>query len=245
MLSLSAFSQSIGDSVLHERSKAYIDYRDFRDNMGERTWLNLVNLSLRAEDIMEMDNNIIHNYLNKELERNKSLSAQINSHKLEIAILKKEIESNNKLLEERAYYFNILMYLAIIFLILLIVVTFLYIDRLIKYKSIQIELERQWAQPEDKAIKSFYEDEISRITALQERLEKENKELKIKIEEGLAQVNQENTKDLEKEIEQLKKQNKSLTGDRSELEQKLEKELKTRKEIEAEIRELIKQVKTT
>jgi hypothetical protein len=237
----SAFSQSIGDSVLQERSKAYSDYRDFRENMGERTWLNLVNLTLRAEDILEMDNNIIHNYLNKELERNKSLSEQNNSLNLDIAVLKNEIASKNKLLDDRDYYFNILMYLAIIFLILLIVVTFLYINRLVKNKSLQIELERQWAQPEDKISKAYYEDEIARISAQRKNLETENQELKIKLEKSLTHDRKEDNSEYKNQIDQLKKQNNNLAEDKFELEQKLEKELATRKNIEAEIRELIKQ----
>jgi len=245
LITFSAFSQSIGDSVIKERNQAYSDYRDFRENMGERTWLNLVHLTLRAEDILELDNNIIHNYLNKELERNKTLSNQLNKLKMEIAVLKNEIEANNKLLKERDYYFKILMYLSIAFLLLLILVTFLYIDRQIKYRSTKIELERQWAQPEDKASKDFYEGEIHRMKESQTKLENENKYLKQQLAEETKNKDVIANESLQKEIEKLKQQNESLAASNNEMKNGLEKELRARKEIEEEIRELIKQVKTT
>jgi len=50
---------------------------------------------------------------------------------------------------------------------------------------------------------------------------------------------------LQKEIEKLKQQNESLAASNNEMKNGLEKELRARKEIEEEIRELIKQVKTT
>lgn len=245
LITFSGFCQSIGDSVIKERNQAYSDYRDFRENMGERTWLNLVHLTLRAEDILELDNNIIHNYLNKELERNKTLSNQLNKLKLEIAVLKNEIAANNKLLKERDYYFNILMYLSITFLLLLILVTFLYIDRQIKYKSTKIELERQWARPEDKLDKEFYESEIHHLKESQTKLANENKNLEQRLAEEIKDKDVIVNESLQQEIEKLKQQNELLTTSKDEMKNGLEKELKARKEIEAEIRELIKQVKTT
>ncbi len=211
------WSQSLLDSAMQQRNNAYLEYKHFRETMGERTWLNLVNLNKKAQNVLEIDNDIINNSLNKQLQRNKQLTEQINRLNLEISLLKKEDETLRQLQDERNYFFNILLIIASVFILLFVVSLILFIDRQMKYKSTKLELERFWTDSKNTLSERVSEQEISGLK---------------------KQIN-----DLNYDKNQLEKEVNELKNLYREKEKALKNELNAKKQVEEEIKNLINQIK--
>ncbi|MCD4665909.1 MAG: hypothetical protein K8R68_11620, partial [Bacteroidales bacterium] len=89
-----SYSQFSMDSVLRQRNIDYLDYKHFKETMGERTWLNMVNLNLKSDNVINIDNEIINTYLYQLQDHNKQLLEQVNKLSFEISLLKKEEETS-------------------------------------------------------------------------------------------------------------------------------------------------------
>ncbi|MCB0805849.1 MAG: hypothetical protein KDC05_08630 [Bacteroidales bacterium] len=213
-----SFSQAILDSLLLDRKLMKDDYTEFRDHMNERTWINLVTIQEKANDLLEVDNKIINNYLERELRKKKEYRDSIEKLNLDIALLTKENEVQQMILDEKSFLNRTLLIIigsvSLFFFVLLI----LYIDRQSRFRAARLELERYWNTGHDAESKSLQKDEIN---TLREQLYK--------------------TSD---EIEKLKKENKSAQSMKELAENKLREEIADRRKAEQEIQQLIEQLKS-
>jgi len=203
------------DSLLEQRRIKYDTYLQFRNTMGQRTWINLVNLNNKAYEILKQDDWII-GILNSERNRISKLTAENDKLQLEIGILKKEAKIQEMLINDKKYYANI--YLGIIgFLTLLFfAMLILFIDRQARFRSIKLELERIWTSGEHK------------------KTGMDNEEISLLKQQQLM---------MESERDRLKSANESLRNDVAIKEQELKKAIEAKNRIESEIRTLINQLK--
>jgi hypothetical protein len=203
------------DSLMEQRRLKYEDYLEFRNTMGQRTWINLVNLNNKAFEILKQDDQII-GILNMERSRISQLKAENEKLMLRISILEKEAEIQEMLLNDKKYYANV--YLGIIgfMTLLFFVMLILFIDRQARYRSSRLELERIWVTGEHKN------------TGLDER---EINMLKHHVHT------------LETERDQLRSTNETMRKDMQLKDEELEKTIQSKKRIESEIKLLIAQLK--
>ena len=214
----SIWGRSVVDSVIHQRNETYLDYKHFIESMEARTWINMVNLTTKAKAVVEIDNDIINYYLFKELEKNKKYSGQIEKLNMEIAMLKKESEVRKMVLEEKRFLLNVLFIIIGTISILFLIILILFIDRQVRYRSVKVELERAYSGKEDYPTENDKQQEVMELNMKTGRLNSEISTLK-------------------SEIIGLKKANMDK-------EEELQKEISSRKQVEEEIRELIKQIKS-
>jgi len=204
------------DSILISRNNKLTDYYQFREEMKERTWLNMVNLNEKALLVIKTDNQIIDGYLTYEMNRTSELNDQLEQLKLENSLLKREIELNSIILEEKRLLSNKLFIATLILAVSFIIILIFFIDRHIRFKSTRLELERQYAwtnnsqNNRDNVALQEYQSKIESLTKQNETI---NKQLKETLE-------QKKTRD-----------------------QEFQKELNSRKEMEKEITQLISQIK--
>jgi len=212
----SLYSQASIDSVLQKRNNTYLDYNHFKEGMEVRTWINMVNLTDKANSVIEIDNSIIEVYLNNEIAKNRTSLEQIDKLKLEIILLQKELELKEIILEERQYLYNILIIsigiLSVLFLIMLI----LFIDRQTRYRNAKMELERLWSNQNNNS-NIVNEEQFQKLSSQINDLGAENIDLKKKM------------LDLQKAIDKK--------------DDELNSEIKSKKLVEEEIKKLIFQLK--
>lgn len=190
------------DSVLHKRNQAYQDFKLFQDNMEVRTWINMVNLTDKANKVIEIDNDIISNNLSLEIEKNALLLVQIEKLKLEVILLEKELELKEIILEERQYLYNILIIAVGIISILFLVMLVLFIDRQTRYRNTKSELEKFWRSHDDVS-DTGNQQQIQKLNKQIENLGTDNINLKNKMNE-LQQAIDLKEKELNSEIESKK-----------------------------------------
>ncbi len=51
------------DSLLNSRNYQFEEYAKFKENIGDRTWIKLVNLSNLSDQVIETDNQLVEYYL--------------------------------------------------------------------------------------------------------------------------------------------------------------------------------------
>lgn len=206
------------DSLLKLRDNSFQEYTQYKENLGERTWIKLVNLSNLANNVIELDNELVDYYFSKGIDRNNVFKAKAEELNLEISLLKREAEIQKMVLEERKFLFDTLLKIiggvSLFFIVLLI----FSIDRHIRYRNTKMELERTWAGEIDTPKESTSEQEFLKV----------NKEIRY--------LSTENTK--------LKDQVLELMNKIKEKEKVLDEELKYRKGLKEEIRNLIKEIKS-
>ncbi|MCB2222288.1 MAG: hypothetical protein KQI35_18035 [Bacteroidetes bacterium] len=204
------------DSLLQERNSQYNEYNQYKLSMNERTWLRLVELGQKANDLIETDNVILNQYLQRELSRNRELIDSTEKMNLEIALLNKEAEMQEMLMVERRNLTNTLLIIIGGIVILLIVLFILFIDRQSRFRSAKLELERLWTMKEDPKYNHLQQDELKMLSDQVNKLAEENDLLK-------------------KELNQEK-------GKKSEAMESLKKEIRSRRQVEQEIKDLISQI---
>jgi len=211
------YGQEIMDSILQRRNNSYLDYKQFQENMEVRTWINMVNLTDKANIVIGLDNDIIDNILQNEVQKNKALKQEIEKLKLEIILLQKEVELKEIILKERKYLYNVLIISIGIISILFLVMLILFIDRQTRYRNAKTELERLWRTQDDNPLESSDQQFLKLSNQLND-LGSENIGLKNKVLE------------MQKAID--KKDND------------LKIEMKSKKLVEEEIKKLILQLKS-
>jgi len=212
------WSQSEVDSVLRKRNIDYLDYRNFKETMGERTWLNMVNLNKKADNVISIDNKIVNDYFYELKNSSKLLKEKVEKLSFELSLLKKEEETSRLLLKENKTYSNIILIIASSFIILFIAALIFLIDRQLKFKSAKFEMERLWANEDKKLSDETFEKElpnlknqVNNLNIQKAELEKEIKKLRERYEEKeKALVSEMNAKrEIEKEIKKMITQIKS------------------------------------
>ncbi len=205
------------DSLLQERDLQYQEYNQYKLSMDERTWIKLIELGQKAHALIETDNLILKQYLKREVSRNKELSDNIEKLNLEIALLNKEAEMQEMLLTERRNLTSNMLIIMGGLSLLLIVMLILFIDRQTRYRSAKLEVERLWTMKEDPKYNRLQKDELKMLSDEVNKLSEQNEQLK-------QQLNQEE-------------------GKKSEAIESLKKEIRTRRQVEKEIKDLISQIR--
>lgn len=206
------------DSLLIQRDKQFQEYVQFKENMGERTWINLVNLSKFANNVIDTDNQLVNYYLSRGIDRDLAIKAKAKELNLEIALLKRETEIQKVVLDEKISMLNSLLIIIGGISILFIAMLIFGIDRHIRFRNTRMELERTWAG----------EIEMPRNGKSEKEIEKVKQEIK----------------SLTAENSQLKDQVLKLKAKIKEKEKVLDEELNSRKQLKEEIRDLITQIKS-
>jgi hypothetical protein len=211
-------SQTALDSIIRQRNSIYAEFKLLDEKPGEKTWIKMANLHSRTKELIEIDNTLINYYLFKEIESNTILSDKIDRLALEIALVKKEAEFQDRSLDEKKYFINGLLVVIGVLSLLFFGAVILFIDRQIRYRSLKLELERSWPMKEDLNRDSNLPSDIL-------RLNKQVGELTLKNSALLS------------ELEDQKQKNR-------ENEENLAREILAKKQIEEEIKKLIIQIKS-
>jgi hypothetical protein len=205
------------DSLLEVREIQYQAYMQYKQNLGERTWIKLLNLSDLASKVIQSDNQLV-NYYSQGIKNNGNYKAKIEELNLEITLLKREAEIQEMVLNERKSLFNTLLMIVGGVSILFIAMLIFAIDRHIRFRNTKMELERTWAG----------EIEIPKVSTSEQEFVKVNNEIR--------SLSTENSK--------LKDQVLDLMNKIKEKEKILDEELDSRKQLKDEIRNLITQIKS-
>jgi len=209
------FGRTDADSLLELRDNNYKDYIDFRNSMGQRTWINMVNLNSKAYEIIKNDEQLIK-FLKRERELTKELNTEISQLQMQITLLKKEAEIQRLLIDEKNYISKLFLIVIGALLILFLIILILFIDRQTRYRTTRMELEKSWM--------------IDNKKDQEKDLEIENK-LNYRIQE------------LELKNKQLNNKNSELQHELTNRNELLEKEINSKKKIEEEIKTMISQIK--
>ncbi len=216
--SLFLSGQTSFDSAILLRNKTFTDYRLLEEANTIRPWVNRSELNAKAKEVIDIDNTLINYYLLKEIEINKSLEDKLEKLNLEIALIKKESELQEKALEDNRQLINILLIVTGSFCLLFVISSIFFIDRQIRYRSIKLELERTWP----------IREEINKDSSFQQDIVQLNKQL--------GELTLKNSS-LISEMQDLKQKYRDKEDD-------LEREILSKKQIEEEIKKLIIQIKS-
>ncbi len=206
------------DSILVSRNNQLTDYYRFKDGMEKRTWINMVDLNKKALQVIETDNLILDNHLKLEMNRSGKISDKLENAKLEILLIKREIELNSIMLEEQRFLNTNLVIAASVAIVLFLIVLILFIDRQIRYRSTRLELERFWSKSDDHPIPTQTSEENTKQRNKINSLIEQNKEIKEQLEE--------------------------ISNKKRDQENQLQKEISSRRNVEEEIKDLISQIKS-
>ena len=206
------------DSILVSRNNQLTDYYRFKDGMEKRTWINMVDLNKKALQVIETDNLILDNHLKLEMNRSGKISDKLENAKLEILLIKREIELNSIMLEEQRFLNTNLVIAASVSIVLFLIVLILFIDRQIRYRSTRMELERFWSKSDDHPIPTQTSEENTKQRNKINSLIEQNKEIKEQLEE--------------------------ISNKKRDQENQLQKEISSRRNVEEEIKDLISQIKS-
>lgn len=72
-----AGTQTDPDSMVKKRDSLLDDYASFKSRMKERTWLNIIDMNLRAEKIIETDNILIKDLISRNYETEREFNRHI------------------------------------------------------------------------------------------------------------------------------------------------------------------------
>lgn len=206
------------DSQIQSRNQLLQEYTQFKENMGDRTWIKLVKVSNLSDEIIELDNQLVDYYLSQGIDQHNSIKAKAEELKLELTLLKREAEIQKMVLDERNSMFTILLFVIGGISVLLIMLIIFASDRHVRFMNTKMELERTWAG----------ELEIPKVSTSEKEFVKVNQEIR--------SLSTENTK--------LKDQVLELMNKINEKEKILDEELDSRKQLKTEIRNLITQIKS-
>ncbi|MEZ5082681.1 MAG: hypothetical protein R2750_04440 [Bacteroidales bacterium] len=205
------------DSLLINRQKGYNNYTSFKNNMLDRSWINLVNLTAMADELIHTDNEIIDKYQRNEIIYNRQLLDSLENVKLSLSLYKKEAEIAVAQLNEQKSMVNILLIVgAVISILFLVAVSFLFGSHA-RNKAARKEIDRLWRKQDEPD--PNIELSIDKIPLAQE----------------ISKLTEENIL--------LKKRMESIDKLKLNAEAKLKEEISSRHEAENEIRNLIEQIK--
>jgi hypothetical protein len=210
-------SQQALDSIIHHRNNTVKEFMVLSENDEPRTWIKMSETNAKAKEIIDADNILINEYLYREIERNSKLEDKIEKLTLEMALVKKETELQARTLDENNYLIKVLFILIVVLIIMLLFFLIMFIDRQIRYRSIKLELDRTWPLRE----------EIDKDGTLHQEITKLNKQIGELMLKNSSLIN---------EIDTLKYENRENLD-------RLENELKSKKQFEEDIKKLINQIK--
>lgn len=210
-------SQSVLDSALYQRNSIYSDYHQFQQSIESRTWINMVNLTTKAQEVIKSDNTIINYHLYNLLKENESQIDRINQLNSEILLLKKEADVQKLILEERRFLYNTLFIIIATLSLLFLIILILYINRQIGYQGLKNEIRYLYAAQGDD---SSEKNDNQKLVMLNGEID----ELKIDKQKLVSKIN-------------------ILSESLQRKEKELEAEANSKLQVEEQIRKLIKQIK--
>jgi hypothetical protein len=209
---------SIGiDSLRILRDKMYLDYKYERSTMIERTWNKMIELDRKSKELIEADHLIIDQLTNQTNQANSLLLEVIDRLTMEKTLLENEMQIQKTANDRNIFFHNALVFSIIsvgtLFFVTLILL-FSYKKRL---RSVRRELERLYSTGDD--------HKRSGINA-----------------QGNHTINNK-LNAMKENNEKLKKELNRISDEKSEALDALKKEIRDRKRMESEIRNLIEQIK--
>ncbi len=201
------------DSLLTDRQNKLQDYTQFKNNMKERTWINLIDLNEKAGAVINADNELIWYHLDSQMARNREMATKNEKLALEMAFLNKELENREEQFEEHMYLNNVLLLIILGLSIAFIISLVILVAQFRRNKLAIYELERLWSMNDDQN------------TSLRDKEKALKKQIQL----------------LEVENKAMQKELTLLSDQTSTARQKLEKEIQSRQKAEQEIRELTDQ----
>lgn len=212
-------SAQVLDSLLSERKSRLQEYTQFRSNMTERTWINLIDLHELADQLINADNDLIGNHLEEEIARNKEIKTLNDQAAMEIAYLKKETEQSNIQLNEHSALNSMLMMIILGLSAALLMLIIALISLYRKNKEIFHELQRLWSMNDEHSILLKEKEQMLNKqlrlleienTAMQKEMDElaiQKNHLKLKQEESTTRGQEDN-----KQIRNLRDQIKKKSG---------------------------------
>jgi UDP-2,3-diacylglucosamine pyrophosphatase LpxH len=205
----SAHTQEL-DSLLTDRQNKLQDYTQFKNNMKERTWINLIDLNEKAGIVINADNELIWYHLDREMARNRAMATKNDKLMLEMAFLNKELENREEQFKEHMYLNNVFLLIILGLSIAFIISLVILIAQFRRNKHAIYELERLWSMNDDQT------------TSLRDKERELKKQVQL----------------LEVENKTMRQELSFLSDQTSTARKKLEKEIQSRQKAEQEIREL-------
>ena len=206
------------DSLNQAREVTYAKYIDFKENIGERTWIKLVDLSNLAHELITIDKTLLAYYEKNGIGQTKTFKTKIEELTLEISLLKREAEMQQMILEERNVLLNTSLKILGGISLILIGLLIYAIDRHVRFRNVRLELERTWAGQVEPPKQRSSEEDFSKVNQEIKQLSRENSKLKDQVLELMKKI--------------------------SEKEKILDEELQSRAQLKEEIRNLITQIKS-
>jgi preprotein translocase subunit SecG len=205
------------DTLRLLRDKLYMDYQYERSTMKERTWLRLVELDRKALELIEADRLIIEQLTDQTNQEKSGLLEIIDIISLEKALIERETEIQQIALDRKAALQNALVFSTILIAILFFVTLILLITLKKRHRTTRKELERLYSsgdESKNRGIQAHGNHTINnKLNAMKENNEK------------------------------LKNELNRISDEKTEAIDALKKEIRDRKKMEDEIRNLIEQIK--
>ncbi|MCD4736834.1 MAG: hypothetical protein K8R53_12380 [Bacteroidales bacterium] len=235
--------QTQSDTLIKARKSQIDDYTSFKEKMKERTWLNLVNMNLKAEKILKTDDELIINLIRGSFETERTYNTKISELREEIKNLKIELEKSNREIEKYQGRIPLFLYSLVGLAALLILFFILFIVKQRNYSGQRYKTEKS-----DAILKELNKE----IELLNENIRTKeelirNNESRFKAETMAIELNNQqkgtDIERLESEITDLKEMNGNLRSNIRQLENDLQKEVKIKQEVENKISMLIERLK--
>jgi len=137
------------DSLLSDRQSKLQEYASFKNNMKERTWMNLIDLNEKAGAIINADNDLIWHHLDKEIARSRDLLVKNEKLMLEMAFLNKEVQTRDENIKEHRYLNNLFLMIILGLSIAFIISLAFLAGQFRRNKHAIYELERLWSMNDD------------------------------------------------------------------------------------------------
>ena len=197
------------DSLLTDRQNKLQEYTQFKNNMKERTWINLIDLNEKAGTVINADNELIWYHLDSQMARIREMATKNEKLALEMTFLNKELENREEQFQEHMYLNNVLLLIILGLSIAFIISLVILIAQFRRNKHAIYELERLWSMNDDQN------------TSLRDKERELKKQIQL----------------LEVENKAIQNELALLSDQTSTARKKLEKDIQSRQKAEQEIRE--------
>ncbi|MFU8843461.1 MAG: hypothetical protein ACNA7V_06590 [Bacteroidales bacterium] len=205
------------DSLKILEEALYQDYKYDRLTMKERTWIRLVELDRKANELIEMNRLIFEELYDLSKREKIDFLEHINIISMEKALVEREMEIQVIALDRKIKFQKTLVMGSILVGTLFIFTLILLLSFRKRYKSARRELERLYSSAEEPT-RTNIQTQVKRLTNNKLNVMKEN-----------------NAK--------LKKELTRVSDEKSEAVEALKKEIRDRKKMEEEIKNLIEQIR--
>lgn len=158
----SLHSQDEIDSLLSKRTQSMIEYTSFKNSLTERTWLNLVILNEKAEQLIKDDHFILEFYLPRLVQQKAQIQNEMSELNHQLELTKVEMGHLENELEEKKDVQQFFLFGLIAFFLLSVLLLILYIERYLKYRQINnLLINYNWDSEKNSLIKEIEELKVA------------------------------------------------------------------------------------